>query len=118
MSYERRKVRVGKVVSDKMDKSVVVVVEWRRAHRIYTKPVKRQTRFIAHDPDNRCRLGDLVRIRECRPLSKNKRWRIDAILQSEDIAEIQPQDIAIEDESVLSAQATSEAQASAASEAN
>lgn len=101
MSYERRKVRVGKVVSDKMDKTVVVVVEWHRPHRVYTKPVRRETRFKAHDPQNECKLGDVVRIRECRPLSKTKRWRIEEILQREDIAEIQPQEIVVEDESVL-----------------
>lgn len=104
MSYERRKVRVGRVVSDKMDKSVVVVVEWRRSHRIYTKPVKRQTRFAAHDPNNECRIGDMVRIRECRPLSKTKRWRVEAILQSEDIAELQPEEIAVEGEGADEAQ--------------
>lgn len=93
MSYERRKVRVGKVVSDKMDKTVVVVVGWRRPHRVYQKPVRRETRFMAHDPQNQCKLGDTVRIRECRPISKTKRWRVEEILQREDIAEIQPGDI-------------------------
>ena len=93
MSYERRKVRVGKVVSDKMDKTVVVVVGWRRPHRVYQKPVRRETRFMAHDPQNLCKIGDTVRIRECRPISKTKRWRIEEILQREDIAEIQPGDI-------------------------
>ena len=93
MSYKRRKVRVGKVVSDKMDKTVVVVVGWRRPHRVYQKPVRRETRFMAHDPQNLCKIGDTVRIRECRPISKTKRWRIEEILQREDIAEIQPGDI-------------------------
>lgn len=93
MSYERRKVRIGKVVSDKMDKTVVVVVGWRRPHRVYQKPVRRETRFMAHDPQNLCKIGDTVRIRECRPISKTKRWRIEEILQREDIAEIQPDDI-------------------------
>ena len=93
MTYERRKIRVGKVVSDKMDKTVVVVVGWRRPHRVYQKPVRRETRFMAHDPQNLCKIGDTVRIRECRPISKTKRWRIEEILQREDIAEIQPDDI-------------------------
>lgn len=98
MSYERRKVRVGKVVSDKMDKTVVVVVGWRRPHRVYKKPVRRETRFMAHDPQNTCKLGDVVRIRECRPLSKLKRWRVEEILQREEIADIQPEEIIVADE--------------------
>lgn len=98
MSYERRKVRVGKVVSDKMDKTVVVVVGWRRPHRVYKKPVRRETRFMAHDPQNACKLGDVVRIRECRPLSKLKRWRVEEILQREEIADIQPEEIIVADE--------------------
>ena len=98
MSYERRKVRVGKVVSDKMDKTVVVVVGWRRPHRVYKKPVRRETRFMAHDPQNACKLGDVVRIRECRPLSKLKHWRVEEILQREEIADIQPEEIIVADE--------------------
>ncbi len=104
MSYERRKLRVGRVVSDKMDKTVVVAVEWRRPHRIYSKPVRRETRFMAHDPENECKLGDTVRIREGRPLSKTKRWRVVDILQRVDIADLQPGEIVVEDESVLVAQ--------------
>ena len=103
MSYERRKVRVGKVVSDKMDKTVVVVVGWRRPHRVYKKPVRRETRFMAHDPQNKCKLGDVVRIRECRPLSKLKRWRVEEILQREEIADIQPEEIIVADEPQTSA---------------
>lgn len=103
MSYERRKVRVGKVVSDKMDKTVVVVVGWRRPHRVYKKPVRRETRFMAHDPQNECKLGDVVRIRECRPLSKLKRWRVEEILQREEIADIQPEEIIVADELQTSA---------------
>lgn len=98
MSYERRKVRVGKVVSNKMDKTVVVVVGWRRPHRVYKKPVRRETRFMAHDPQNECKLGDVVRIRECRPLSKLKRWRVEEILQREEVADIQPEEIIVTDE--------------------
>ena len=104
MSFERRKVRVGRVVSDRMDKTVVVVIEWRRPHRIYKKAVKRQTRFKAHDPGNECKTGDLVRIIESRPRSRTKRWRVAQILQREEIAEVQPQDIRVEDESVLVAE--------------
>jgi len=96
MSFERRKVRVGKVVSDKMDKSVTVVVEWRRSHRLYKKAVRRQTRFKAHDEQNECRLGDVVRMIETRPLSKTKRWRVAEILSRHEVADIQPEEITAE----------------------
>ena len=105
MSYERRKVRVGRVVSDKMDKTVVVAFAWSRPHPIYKKAIRRETRFMAHDPENRARLGDVVRIIESRPISKTKRWRLVEILSSQEIAEIQPEEIQV-DESVVSAAAT------------
>ena len=106
MSYERRKVRIGRVVSDKMDKTVVVVYEWRRPHPIYKKAVRRQTRFSAHDPDNQCTIGDTVRIVETRPMSKTKRWKVAEVISSREIAELQPEEIQI-DQSVASAAATS-----------
>ncbi len=109
MSYERRKVRVGRVVSDKMDKTVVVVYEWTQPHPIYKKAVRRQTKFYAHDEDNRCSLGDTVRIIESRPYSKTKRWKVAEILSSTEIAEVQPEDIQM-DEDVMSAAATSASQ--------
>ena len=109
MSFESRKVRVGKVVSDKMDKTAVVVYEWSHPHPIYKKAVKRQTKFYAHDPENRCSLGDTVRIIESRPYSKKKRWKVAAILSSIEIAEVQPEEIEV-DEDILSAAATSAAQ--------
>ena len=113
MSYERKKVRVGKVVSDKMDKTVVVVFEWSQPHPIYKKAVRRQTKFYAHDPENQCSLGDTVRIVESRPYSKTKRWKVSEILSSIEIAEVQPEEIEV-DEDILSAAATSAAQAEAA----
>ena len=97
MSFERRKIRVGRVISDKMDKTVVVSVEWGRPHRIYKKTVRRRTRFNAHDEENRCMLGDLVRIIETRPRSKTKRWRVAEILAQKEIAEIQPDEIIVEE---------------------
>lgn len=109
MSYERRKVRVGRVVSDKMDKTVVVVVEWRQAHPIYKKAMRRQSRFYAHDAENRCKLGDTVRIIESRPYSKKKRWKVTDVLSRIEIAEVQPEQIQV-DEDILSAAATSAAQ--------
>ena len=74
------KERVGTVVSDKMDKTVVVAVINRYPHPTYKKIVSRTKRYQAHDPENICTTGDRVRIRETRPLSANKRWAIDEIL--------------------------------------
>jgi len=71
-----RKVRVGKVVSDKMDKTIVVLVEDRKAHPLYKKIIKRSIKLKAHDETNQCAIGDRVRIMETRPLSKDKRWRL------------------------------------------
>ena len=105
MSYERRKVRVGVVVGDRMDKTVVVAVEWRQPYALYRKSVRRRTKFKAHDAENQYRLGDTVRIMESRPISKTKRWRVVELLQREEIAEIQPDEIVVEElvelESVL-----------------
>ena len=77
----QRKVRVGTVVSDKMDKTVVVAVERRTAHPVYGKRITRTSKFHAHDEENQAREGDTVRIEETRPLSKLKRWRIVEILE-------------------------------------
>ena len=71
-----RRVMQGIVVSDKMDKTVVVQVERRVRHPVYKKFIRRTRKFAAHDPENRCKTGDRVRIRECRPLSKSKRWEV------------------------------------------
>lgn len=78
MSEERnaRKVRVGTVVSSAMDKTVVVRVDRLIRHPTYHKVIKRSKKFMAHDEDNRCKVGDIVRIMETRPLSKRKRWRV------------------------------------------
>lgn len=77
----KRKVRVGTVVSDRMDKTVVVAVERVVPHPLYGRRIKRTTRFKAHDENNQCRVGDKVRLMETRPLSKEKRWRVVEILQ-------------------------------------
>ena len=84
MNTERttsRKVRVGKVVSDKMDKTVVVIVEDRVAHKTYKKIIGRTYRLKAHDENNECREGDIVRVMETRPLSRDKRWRVVEIVE-------------------------------------
>jgi small subunit ribosomal protein S17 len=71
-----RRVLSGVVVSDKMDKTVVVRVERRFMHPIYKKIIRRSKKFAAHDEANRCKVGDVVTIRECRPISKSKRWEV------------------------------------------
>jgi len=76
-----RKVRSGVVVSDTMDKTVVVSVETFTRHKLYSRTVKRTRRFKAHDEENSCRVGDRVRIMETRPLSKEKRWRVVDIIE-------------------------------------
>ena len=77
----RRQQRVGRVVSNKMNKTIVVVVETLKKHRIYKRTYKQTKRFQAHDEENICQVGDLVRIEECRPLSKMKRWRLIEIIK-------------------------------------
>ena len=76
-----RKVRVGKVVSDKMDKTVVVAIADRVAHPLYKKIVGRTYKLKAHDENNQCGIGDTVKVMETRPLSKDKRWRVDEIVE-------------------------------------
>jgi len=76
-----RKVRVGKVVSDKMDKTIVVAVEDHVKHPLYKKIVKRTYKLQAHDENNECNIGDTVKVMETRPLSKNKRWRLVEIME-------------------------------------
>ena len=77
----QRKVRKGVVVSDKMDKTVVVLVERLVQHPTYKKYMRQRKKYKAHDPDNRCRVGDQVSIVETRPLSKEKRWRVQTIVK-------------------------------------
>ena len=84
MAVERisaRKTRVGTVVSDKMDKTAVILVEDRVAHPLYKKIIKRSIKLKAHDEGNQCTVGDRVRIMETRPLSKDKRWRLVEIIE-------------------------------------
>jgi small subunit ribosomal protein S17 len=77
----RRKIREGLVVSTAMNKTVVVVTEELKPHPLYKKVVRHRVRFKAHDEENTCSVGDRVRIAETRPLSKDKRWRLDEILE-------------------------------------
>ena len=77
----QRKVREGIVVSDKMDKTVVVLVERLVQHAVYKKYVRQRKKYKAHDPDNRCHVGDQVSIVETRPLSRDKRWRVQNVIK-------------------------------------
>ena len=90
----KRKTKFGRVVSDKMDKTVVVVVETPKRHPLYKKTIKRIVKYKAHDEKNECRVGDKVRIVETRPLSKQKRWRVAEIITKGQVAEVQPKEIA------------------------
>jgi len=76
-----RKTIIGSVISNKMDKSVVVQVDRRIRHKLYGKFMHRRVKYMADDPKNVCKIGDVVLIEECRPLSKNKRWRVRSVVE-------------------------------------
>ena len=91
-----RKQKVGRVVSNKMDKTVVVAVDYLRPHPLYRKTVRHTHKFYAHDEENRCAMGDTVRIEETRPLSKLKRWRVVEIVNTNNLVPqvAEPEEIA------------------------
>jgi small subunit ribosomal protein S17 len=91
--YTRRKSRVGVVTSDKMQKTVVVAVESHKRHPLYNKTIRRTTRYKVHDANDLAKVGDIVRIVENRPLSREKRWRLAEIVTRRDVAEIAPREI-------------------------
>ncbi len=86
---ERRNEKVGQVVSTRMQKTIVVEVEMRKAHRKYKRIVRSTKKFYAHDEQNSARIGDMVRIRETRPLSKLKRWNLEEIVRRSNLAQIE-----------------------------
>jgi small subunit ribosomal protein S17 len=86
----RRKVREGLVVSDKMDKTVVVAVETRKVHPLYKKAIRVTKKYKAHDENNNCKVGDKVKIIETRPLSREKRWRVMEIMPKREVAATKP----------------------------
>lgn len=88
-----RKSRVGTVVSDRNDKTIVVSIERATRHRLYRKVVRRRKQYHVHDEENSATVGDLVRIEECRPISKLKRWQLVAVLTERAVAEIAPEAI-------------------------
>ena len=88
MAKTMRKVRVGSVVSTRMDKTAVVEMVWKQRHRVYRKQMRRVTRFYVHDPESQCQIGDTVRIQETRPISRTKHWRLLDILSRREVAEV------------------------------
>ena len=102
-----RKIRVGEVINAKMDKTVVVAVRWQQRNLIYKKPRRRITKLYAHDNENQCRLGDMVRIEETRPLSRTKRWRLLEIVERREIAEVKPAEL---DEGILTEESDEDVQ--------
>tara|TARA_B100001013_G_scaffold260111_1_gene163072 strand:+ start:751 stop:1017 length:267 start_codon:yes stop_codon:yes gene_type:complete len=88
MEQNNRKFRTGRVVSNSMDKTAVVVVEWSSRHRLYKKSVKRTSKYYAHDENNSCAIGANVKIMETRPTSKTKRWRVVEIIDNQSATSI------------------------------
>ncbi|AIH04229.1 MULTISPECIES: 30S ribosomal protein S17 [Thermodesulfobacterium] len=88
MDMGRRKTFIGTVVSDKMDKTVVVMVETLVKHPLYGKYIKRRKKYMAHDENNECKIGDKVLIEETRPLSRRKRWRVREIIEKAKVLEV------------------------------
>jgi small subunit ribosomal protein S17 len=89
----KRKTRIGRVVSDKMDKTVVVSVETTKHHPLYKRTIKKVKKYKAHDAKNECGEGDMVRIIETRPLSREKRWRVSEIMVKKEALDVKPEDI-------------------------
>jgi len=94
--YGGRKVREGTVVSDKMEKTVLVAIEWNIRHRLYQKTIRRVKRLMAHDERNEAHLGDRVRVIESRPVSRHKRWRVVDVLIRAELPEVAPESIDLE----------------------
>ena len=90
---KKRKTKLGRVVSNKMDKTVVIVVETSKRHPLYKKIIKRTVKYKAHDEKNECGIGDIVRVVETRPLSKEKRWRVAEIITKGEVVEIKPEEV-------------------------
>lgn len=87
------KSKIGRVSSSKMDKTVVVVVKTTKRHPLYRKTIRGEVKYKAHDEKNECTEGDIVRIIETRPLSREKRWRVGEIITHEEVVEVPPQDL-------------------------
>jgi len=105
MAKQMRKVRTGSVIGTDMNKTAVVELIWKRRHPLYKKQMRRVTKLYLHDPEQQCRMGDLVKMEETRPISKTKHWRLLEILQRKQIADVQ----AIELEADITPMMTGEA---------
>jgi small subunit ribosomal protein S17 len=90
---KQKKTRIGHVISNKMDKTVVVSVETSKRHPLYRKIMRRAVKYKAHDEENACAEGDTVRIIETRPLSREKRWRVSEIITRKDTVEVKPDEV-------------------------
>lgn len=89
----KHRTMTGQVVSNKMDKTVVVAVETVKRHPLYKKTFKRVTKYKAHDEENKCDPGDIVKITETRPFSREKRWRVAEVISKKEVIEVKPQEI-------------------------
>ena len=114
------KLQTGTVVSNKMDKTVVVRIDRHKRHRLYGKTIHETRRYKAHDEKNECRLGDIVKIAETRPLSREKRWRVVEVVVKGDVAEVAPREIGAhiieETKAAAAAEATARAESATAAE--
>ena len=90
---KQKKTRIGRVVSNKMDKTVVVAVDTSKRHPLYRKTIRRAVKYKAHDEQNTCNEGDVVRIIETRPLSREKRWRVSEIITRKDTVDLKPDEV-------------------------
>jgi small subunit ribosomal protein S17 len=114
----KRKVRLGQVVSNRMDKTVVVEVSGPKRHPLYKKTIRRVVKYKAHDEKNECQVGDKVKIIETRPLSREKRWRVAEIIAKGEVVEVSPEEITREDlEKVIPEKKAKEAEAEVKAEA-
>ena len=113
------KLQTGIVVGNKMDKTVIVRIDRHKRHRLYGKTIRETRRYKAHDEKNECRLGDIVKIAETRPLSRDKRWRVVEVVVKGDVAEVAPREIGahIIEETKAAAEAEAAARAEAAAAA-
>ncbi len=109
MAKEMRKVRTGTVVRTRTEKTTVVEMVWKQRHRLYRKQMRRVARFYVHDPLGQCKLGDVVRIQETRPISKTKRWRLLEILERHQVAEVRPSELEADADVILAPQANLDA---------
>ena len=108
MAKSMRKVRTGSVVRVSMDRTAVVEMVWKQRNRLYRKQVRRLARFMVHDPESQCLVGDTVRIEETRPISKSKHWRLLEILSRRQVADVRPIDL--EADAVMVATAAEQAE--------